>query len=123
MPVAVQEQAGLVTRRKSQDKGRTGRSAVRDEPGELQRRTRSSSRNATALSDDHVQENDRGVGNRKPATGFSRTLIAKSEAKPSESLVKRTENLQLETADGDQVDFCACVSIAVRSMLSPNSPH
>lgn len=97
------DQAGAVTRRKSQEKGRTGRSAVREEPGELQRRTRSSSRNATAASENATQENARTAGNRKPTAGFSRTLISKSEARPSESLVTRTENLQLETTDGDQV--------------------
>lgn len=112
------EQAGAVTRRKSQEKGRTGRSAVREEPGELQRRTRSSSRNATAASDDAAQENARPAGNRKPAAGFSRTLISKSEARPSESLVTRTENLQLETTDGGQVRVFECVLVLALFVVS-----
>jgi len=115
-----------VTRRKSQEKGRTGRTATREDAGELQRRTRSSSRNAAGVSDEVGQENNRVGANRKPATGFSRTLIAKSEARPSELLVQRTENLQLDTSEVGQVTFISsrdaqCWRVAVVSTDSANA--
>lgn len=66
---------------------------------------------AQTTREDHV-ENDQDVENgavrpasrnKKPAAGFTRTLIAKSE-NGAHSLAQRTERLHIEGADVLQVD-------------------